>query len=668
MMAAAANSQRSSRRQAVQVGLLCFVLSFCLYFATVAPSVGAGHDSAELSTCCAIQGVPHPPGYPLFVATGWLADQLPIGHDPAYRSNLLCASELAVGLGFLGAALTLWTGVVPGLLATLLTATCTAVWRQAVLTEVFALHLCFLCILILLAAVWEFGDDKRRREVMLLVFFVLGCSLAHQHIMAFAGPPFLFFCWCSRGRGRSWGFSWPALFVLLLSLMAPYSLLMFFAAQKPGINWGDPVTLHQLIEHFLRKAYGTGMLNDASLQYDARAGEAQVSTYFVLLLRTYFPFPSFLALGFALDRLCQSPRQPRIWLFIGLFLAFGPWFALIGNQPTSEFYSDLMERFYSSSMIGAGGLLAFGIEWALTCSLTLRSYQALLFLLPLYSLWTNLPRCSQRNDYYANDLMNATLAEVPPRTVFIVAGDLPGGMASYIRYVENSRPDVLFVLPGLSAAEWFLDRLPVGFARAALNQPGEEAINHETAVKNMVEYGRKHGFHIYSNQGSGLKGTFLRVGLSYRYFAPGEKIWSDAQVSSELEKNFNRLSVCPRRGDYRLNYRQPFWVRFCIQEWVEGYTAIARAIASTAPESALKALDVVCNAEMVPNYEAHINRGGLRLSFGRYEDALDDYDIALSVNPRSRIALEGSLRAYLALKDQRKVDEIKTRLSALPPG
>lgn len=657
---------RASRVETWQVGLLCGFLFTILYWFTLAPSVGAGHDSGELTVCCLIQGVPHPPGYPLYVCLGWLAGHIPFG-EPAYRINLLSALELGAALGFLGAALTLICGKQPALLATLLAGVCTAVWRQAVIAEVFALHLLFLCALIWLAILWEHAELPRRREIVIVTGFILGCTLAHQHIIALAAPSFLAFGILRKGRGRKWGFNGWALLVFILAWTMPYAVEITFARQQPAINWGEIHTSWQAFEdHFLRRTYGTGMLNAAAAKFDSRAGEAQVSTYFISLIRNYYPFPAFLLLLLGVDRFCQQPRNAHFVLFGTLFIFYGPWFGLVGNQPSAEFYADLMERFYSSSMIGAAGILALGVDWfRIRWPAVAASMGSLLFLIPLYCLWDSYPKCSQRGDYYATDLMQATLREVPVGSLFLVGGDLPAGATDYLHLVEGKRWDLVFVLPGLAGADWFLNSLPAGLRKAALKAPEGKDLTHELAMENMVRYVRQRGSAVYTNEPQKLQGTFLRVGLSYRYFAPDEKIWTEERTAEELEKNFLAMESVPRRGDYRMSFRHPFWIRFCISEWIAAYQTIAKGVAATRPEMAARALDHVVEMQLSPSFEVSANRAGLRLKLGRYNEAAEDYELCLQLRPDSPVALEGALQAYIHLHNQLRVDQLRARLQQL---
>ncbi len=80
--------------------------SLALYLLTLAPTItwaNAGTDGGDLITAAATLGVPHPPGYPLYITLGHLFAQLPIG-DVAFRLNLFSAVCMA-----LAAALMAWS-------------------------------------------------------------------------------------------------------------------------------------------------------------------------------------------------------------------------------------------------------------------------------------------------------------------------------------------------------------------------------------------------------------------------------------------------------------------------------------------------------------------------------------------------------------------------------
>src|SRR5881296_2764911 len=84
--------------------LVAAAIAATVYGLTLSPSVGAG-DSGELILAAQSLGIPHPPGYPVWVLLARVAALLPWG-SVAFRVNALSAAfaALAAGLFYLLAA------------------------------------------------------------------------------------------------------------------------------------------------------------------------------------------------------------------------------------------------------------------------------------------------------------------------------------------------------------------------------------------------------------------------------------------------------------------------------------------------------------------------------------------------------------------------------------
>ena len=118
--------------------LVAAAIAAFVYGLTLSPSVGAG-DSGELILAAHSLGIPHPPGYPLWLLLARCADLLPWG-TIAFRVNalstLLCAA--AVGLFYLLAA-RCGLNRFGRIAATLVFGGSTLVWDSAVQAEVYSL-------------------------------------------------------------------------------------------------------------------------------------------------------------------------------------------------------------------------------------------------------------------------------------------------------------------------------------------------------------------------------------------------------------------------------------------------------------------------------------------------------------------------------------------------
>lgn len=144
---------------------LALLVPGAVYLATLLPGVGHSGDSAELSLCAHVLGVPHPTGYPLYLLLAHAFDSLlPFG-TPALHANAFSA------LCALGALALLWRLLdelrVPrgaALAGTYALAFGRAFWEHAIVAEVYALHALLYAASLLLFL--RFGRSARRLHLL----------------------------------------------------------------------------------------------------------------------------------------------------------------------------------------------------------------------------------------------------------------------------------------------------------------------------------------------------------------------------------------------------------------------------------------------------------------------------------------------------------------------
>jgi len=141
---------------------LAFAIPFLAYLLTLPPGLTwayQGADGGDLITAACTLGIPHPPGYPTYTLLGWLFCQLPAG-SIAWRFNLLSAAATAGAAGLLFAvAFRLTRSRTASLVAAWSFAAAPLVWSQAIITEVYALNLFFVALLLWLAC--RAGEGRR---------------------------------------------------------------------------------------------------------------------------------------------------------------------------------------------------------------------------------------------------------------------------------------------------------------------------------------------------------------------------------------------------------------------------------------------------------------------------------------------------------------------------
>ena len=158
--------------------LSSFAIPFALLLHSSAPAVTTG-DSGELLAAASCLGVPHPPGYPLWILVDRAAMLIPagsLGMRGAVASGL-CAS-LACGLVCIAAARLLGSRAA-GAASGIALACSRTLWEQASIAEVYSLNVLAGASLL---AVWVWGGRPARR--LPIMALLLGLGLSNHHTVA----------------------------------------------------------------------------------------------------------------------------------------------------------------------------------------------------------------------------------------------------------------------------------------------------------------------------------------------------------------------------------------------------------------------------------------------------------------------------------------------------
>ena len=211
--------------------------AFALYSATLAPTVLAG-DGGEFQFVPYLLGVAHPTGYPLYALLGWLwSHVLPVG-DVAHRMNLFSAfwAALAVALVYptvrallrqVFPSLGLLFQRLVGIVAALTFAATPTLWSQAIIAEVYGLHIFFVVLILYLLLDW--GEHGRARSLYLAAL-AFGLSLAHHSTTLLLAPAILVYVWLTDRRVYR---DWRLILKVLLLLVLPLLLYLYIPLRAP---------------------------------------------------------------------------------------------------------------------------------------------------------------------------------------------------------------------------------------------------------------------------------------------------------------------------------------------------------------------------------------------------------------------------------------------------
>lgn len=413
-----------------------------LYLWTLAPTFTFG-DSGDFVAASVTLGIAHPPGYPVSILLGKIISLLPFPGEIAWRINAL--SALCAGVATLILTkflLEFLRETLPDLdrrSANLIVFCCglgfafsRTFWSQAVIAEVYTLHVALAVGVIFLVERWVregeirylqaaallAGIDFAVHQSAALLWPALGWRIGYR----LSGP-------CNRVAGRDWlsllglgalGLS-PILFVWLRSLSAP--AVQSFPITSSG----------QFLAFWLQSSGGGFELGrlatlgwNLAIQLQSVARDCSPP---VLLLAAY-------------GLVALRDRNRTLYGFVlvgftvaGLFSVIPLALLLAPNQlPDIPVFTLLYLPFFMMAI--ATGLGTMFLKWRRLAVVTL-------ILVPLLPLVFNLAWCDRRGDVSARHYGQSILRALPEGAAVAAIEDSTCYPLSVLQFVERERPDVL---------------------------------------------------------------------------------------------------------------------------------------------------------------------------------------------------------------------------------
>ncbi|CUS02558.2 conserved membrane protein of unknown function [Candidatus Promineifilum breve] len=395
-----------------------------VYLLTLAPDLSwanAATDGGELITAAVTLGIPHPPGYPLYVILGKVFSLLPVG-TVALRFNLLSAvcGALAVGVLVLAIGAYHRGRVRPpvAVAAALLFGFAPLVWSQAIVTEVYTLNLLLLAVFLL---AWSRAGASGWSG------FWLGLAIT-THLTSLLMLPALLV-----GHRRSRAVVGLTVAGLALGL-TPLLLLPLLARGDSPVVWGQPTDLAGwwwLV---------SGRLYAANVQ-PALDGERLLS-----LLR---------ALAFGPAALIMARRTAGTTV--------GEWVVAIQRQRSSIVLAIIALAYAAFALVyGATDAAVMLLPGLMVAVLLLSPRLAMLgrasLLLPLLLVIWGYPT-QKLSGREPRALADAVFAAAPPDAILLASGDQTTFTLWYFHHVEGRRPDIVVADADLFAFDWYRARL-----------------------------------------------------------------------------------------------------------------------------------------------------------------------------------------------------------------
>ncbi len=407
---------------------LLFVAALALYLKTLSPTVYT-FDSAELAAGVYSLGLVHPTGYPLYLVLAKLFTLLVPFGDIAYRVNLFSAVCAALALAVLRrVAFNLTYSPGASLLATAIFGVTYALWSEAVVAEVYTLHILFLALILWLALRWR---ETSRQPCFILMALALGLSFGNHMSTILILPGLAVLIWKRL----------PPLRILIIGLTAfaigplTYIYLPLRYAANPAFNYApvmgiDLSTLRGVFSMVRGETFA-----EAMFAYRLAELPREIFDFVDLLWQTFFGIGVVVAaIGFGE----QWRRNRPLFAALGLIFAANVIFYI--NYRVFDKDTMFLPAFLVVTL-----WLAVGLN-KLRERVPLAPWGVSVVLLVMLAL--NYPRVDLSHNFITRNYAEQRLSAAPPNAL-ILGGWIDITPLEYLQVVEGRRPDVTLFDPGL---------------------------------------------------------------------------------------------------------------------------------------------------------------------------------------------------------------------------
>ncbi len=407
--------------------LLVFFVSLTVYLLTLAPGITWAHhsfDGGELITASRTLGVAHPPGYPTYLILAHFFSFLPLG-EIAWRYNLFSAVCVALAAAFVAATsgVLLRTKTGSGakrqyvqVAAGLSFAFMPLVWGQATVTEVYALNLAVLSIML-----WSLLGCR----ASWLTGLLLGLSIT-THLTSLLMVPLV--------AGTIPRRDWPIALSATLLGLTPFLLIPFLAAGDSPVVWGDPTTPAGWWWLVSARLYQPNVFGVPFTAWTPRVLDYGLS----FLGQFVYLGVGVLAAGVIIQ---QSTDRKLHWLML-LTVTLYAAYALAYDAVDAALY-------FLPGLLILSLYLAYGLHYL--------GWAAML--LPAALLMVNYARYDLSNNLDVVGRASRVLQAAPQDALLMSPGDSTIFALWYYQSVVGERPDIALVDRNLFAFDWYRQRL-----------------------------------------------------------------------------------------------------------------------------------------------------------------------------------------------------------------
>ncbi|MFH1563987.1 MAG: DUF2723 domain-containing protein [Nitrospirota bacterium] len=595
------------------VGIGVFLISFFVYLKTVAPTVTFS-DSGEFITCASTLGITHPTGYPTWTMLAHLITYLPIGNI-AMRVNLLS--------GIFG-ALTIMTVyfiliklrcqikescLVVAVSSSLIFAFSSTLWKVCVIAEVYTLYALFSAATIFSLLAWKEQKEAClvKDNLLYLSAFVYGLGLTNHLLIVFLCPAILYFLWITDrkllllNRPKVLG----KMFLFLFMGLIPYIYLPIRGFQSPLIDWGNPVTLENFFRLITGKIYKETMFSIPLPQL-----LETIKHHLWLLTQQFTPYFGILSL-FGIFILYK--RSLKLLIFFGLIFFVNTCYSL-GFQKVIFGLLD-HECYHLPSYIVLTILMGFGMAGIIEYLKfkQVKSYISWVVLLfPVIVCANHHYQSDMSRYYFARDYGKNILNQLPENSILFNQVDYNVFPLWYLQYVEKQKIDVPVFTVLFLTRDWFVERLLKLYPEIKVTCSLKEKHTH---IFDNIIYNNRDTHPIY---------------FTHDFLTQKEEVSPPPLIKEGI---INKLKEQPLLGDkFKYNYRGVFDRLVCRDVWADEVMLVYSYY----------------HAELGQRYQLA----------NRMEEALEELNMAVKIDPRNASYQAALAGAYNAKGDYNKAIEV----------
>jgi hypothetical protein len=509
-----------------------------IYFINQIKSIYGG-DSGDLVSAIISQGVPHPPGYPLFTSIGILFNQMiPVGTN-AWRVSFVSSISSLLCLIFLFLTLKLLTKkYFLSFVTTCIFGLTYPVWLYSEVAEVFALNNLFTTLIIFIT--FLLYKTKKKKYFHLLIY-IIALSLSHHHIILFILPAIFYLLTKVKISIYKRDYLYSGIF-----FFAGLSWYLYFPISVktiPDYTWLASKSVSDIFWVVSRAGYG-------SFYSSANISHLPVFRLINVYTGIYFIYQDFRILGliFIFSGLIYFFKTNRYFLsFILIGVLLQIFFLFYASFPLSDnFYVATFERFVQPIYIFMSILLLGGIiivtekfnQFLFKINLKRKIYIYIFYFFliayPLGLFTLNYPKISiLKNDFSPDYLGEDILNSIPEgqKSILLIMSDTPLFNTLYVYYSQKKWPWIDLIHYSKLQNPRFLTYIKELYSHLKFDKyQGDPQKHLQNFIYANDEYAIYSKFSFNSSQGK-----WMPYGLIFRYFPSENEISIDKIIEENIK-------------------------------------------------------------------------------------------------------------------------------------